>query len=102
MRKLLEDSRKRVGVETADLKAVVSAALGRAGGSLEAARAGAFGRAELFQLDPSASVFKHGGWQEALDDLRIRRRGRKESLKAWRAAAPLKAIAFEVEAQHAR
>jgi hypothetical protein len=40
-------------------------------------------------------VFGHGGWQEALDDLRVRRRGRRERLKAWRAEAPLKAIAFE-------
>lgn len=95
MRKLLEDSRKRVGVETADLKAVVAAALARAGGSLDEAHAGKVGGAELFRLDPAAPVFGHGGWQEALDDLRVRRRGRKERLKEWRATAPLKAIAFE-------
>jgi hypothetical protein len=95
MRKLLEDSRKRVGVETTDLKAVVAAALGRAGASLDAARAGEVGGAELFRLDPATPVFGHGGWQEALDDLRIRRRGRRERLKAWRAEAPLKTIAFE-------
>jgi superfamily II DNA or RNA helicase len=95
MRKLLQESKKRVGVETADLKAVVAAALGRVGASLEEARAGAVGHVELFQLDAAAPVFAHGGWQEALDDLRIRRRGRKEKLKAWRAAVPLKAIAFE-------
>lgn len=94
MRKLLEDSRKRVGVETEDLKAVVAAALSRSGASLDAARTGEVGDAEIFQLDPAAPVFGHGGWQEALDDLRIRRRGRTEKLKAWRAAAPLKAIAF--------
>jgi hypothetical protein len=95
MRKLLEDSRKRVGVETTDLKAVMAAALGRGGASLDAARAGEIGGTELFQLDPATPMFGHGGWQEALDDLRVRRRGRKERLKAWRAAAPLKAIAFE-------
>jgi hypothetical protein len=82
-------------VESADLKAVVTTALGRAGASLDDARAGEVGRTELFRLDPATPVFGHGGWQEALDDLRIRRRGRKEKLKAWRAAAPLKAIAFE-------
>jgi superfamily II DNA or RNA helicase len=95
MRKLLEDSRKRVGVESTDLRAVVAAALGRAGASLNAARVGEVGGTELFRFDPAAAVFGHGGWQEALDDLRIRRRGRKERLKAWRADAPLKAIAFE-------
>ena len=40
-------------------------------------------------------MFAHAGWQEALDDLRERRRGRKEPLRAWRASAPLKAIAFK-------
>jgi superfamily II DNA/RNA helicase len=50
MRKLLEESRKRVGVETADLKAVVAAALRRAGASLDAARAGDVGGTELFRL----------------------------------------------------
>jgi hypothetical protein len=84
-----------VGVETTDLKAVMAAALGRGGASLDAARAGEIGGTELFQLDPATPMFGHGGWQEALDDLRVRRRGRKERLKAWRAAAPLKAIAFE-------
>jgi len=95
MRKLLEDSRKRVGVESTDLKAVVAAALHRAGASLDDARAGEVGATELFRLDPNTPVFGHGGWQEALDDLRVRRRGRRERLKAWRAEAPLKAIAFE-------
>jgi hypothetical protein len=95
MRKLLEDSRKRVGVESTDLKAVVAAALSRAGASLYGAGAGKIGGTELFRLNPATPVFGHGGWQEALDDLRIRRRGRRERLKAWRAEAPLKAIAFE-------
>jgi superfamily II DNA or RNA helicase len=95
MRKLLEDSRKRVGVESTDLKAVIAAALRRAGTSLDDARAGEVGATELFRLDPNTPVFGHGGWQEALDDLRVRRRGRRERLKAWRAEAPLKAIAFE-------
>ncbi len=95
MRRLLEDSRKRVGVESTDLKAVVAAALHRAGASLDDARVGEVGATELFRLDPNTPVFGHGGWQEALDDLRVRRRGRRERLKAWRAEAPLKAIAFE-------
>src|SRR5690606_8688925 len=80
---------------TGDLKAVVTAALRRAGGSLDTALAGKIGGAELFRLDPAAPEFGHGGWQEALDDLRIRRRGRKEKLKEWRAEAPLKTLSFE-------
>jgi hypothetical protein len=82
-------------VESTDLKAVVAAALGRAGASLDAARDGEVGHTEIFRLDPATPIFGHGGWQEALDDLRVRRRGRRERLKAWRAEAPLKAIAFE-------
>ena len=95
MRDLLERSRKRVGVETADLQAVFGAAIGRAGGSLDTARVGEVGDAAIFRLDPADPMFGHSGWQEALDDLRVRRRGRKEPLKTWRAAAPLKAIAFK-------
>jgi hypothetical protein len=95
MRDIFERSRKQVGVETDDLKAAVAAALGRAGCSLEDGRVGTFARTELFRLDPAALIFRHGGWQEALDDLRERPRGRKEALKAWRSSAPLKAIAFE-------
>ena len=36
------------------------------------------------------AVARPGGWAEALDDLRIRRRKRSESLKDWRANARLR------------
>jgi hypothetical protein len=45
-------------------------------------------------LNPNDPAFVGGGWAEALDDLRIRRRKRSESLKDWRANAPLRAVAF--------
>ena len=95
MRSILEQSRQRVGIETDDLKSVVSAALKKAGGALEAASEGEIGGTPIFRFDAADPVFKHGGWQEALDDLRLRPRGRKEKLTAWRASAPLRAIAFQ-------
>ena len=43
---------------------------------------------------PTAPLSSAGGWAEALDDLRIRRRKRSERLKDWRADAPLRAVSF--------
>jgi hypothetical protein len=62
--------------------------LARAGTSLDGARAGEIGGTPLFRLDPDDPVFASGGWPEALDDLRIRRRKRSEKLKDWRSAVP--------------
>ena len=90
------DSRERVGVEPDGLEG--SRRQRRSAGPAPRSmrpRAGEIGSTELFRLDPATPVFGHGGWQEALDDLRVRRRGRRERLKDWRAEAPLKAIAFE-------
>ncbi len=94
MRSLREESRKRVGVDPVMLENVVAEAMSRAGASLEAARAGEINGVELFRLDPNDHAFVGGGWAEALDDLRVRRRKRSESLKDWRANAPLRAVSF--------
>ncbi len=67
------------------LERVVAEAMSRAGVSLEAARAGEINGVQLFRLDPNDPAFVGGGWAEALDDLRIRRRKRSELLKDWRA-----------------
>jgi hypothetical protein len=48
----------------------------------------------LLRRDPGDPVVAAGGWPEALDDLRIRRRKRSEKLKDWRATAPLRAVSF--------
>lgn len=94
LKRALEEARERVGVEPEQLRAVTATALARAGLPLEAARDGDVGGTALFRLDPAHPLFQHGGWQEALDDLRIRRRARGEAPKDWRAAAPLRRIAF--------
>jgi hypothetical protein len=94
LRETLERSRERVGVDPDELRAVVARALARAGTSLDAARDGEIGDTPIFRFDPADPVFSTGGWPEALDDLRVRRRKRSEKLRDWRAAAPLRAVSF--------
>ncbi|MDR9763737.1 DISARM system SNF2-like helicase DrmD [Rhizobium redzepovicii] len=95
LRSALEDSRARVGVDPNDLKAVMSVALTRTGSSLDAHRDGAVGETLTFRLDPSEPAFQTAGWAEALDDLRIRRRKRGETLKDWRRDAPVRSFSFK-------
>lgn len=94
LRRTLETSRIRVGVVPAELQATVNAALVRAEGSLDSAGAGRAGDAALFQLDPNALPFREPGWADAFDDLRDRRRKRGERVAEWRAASPVRAVAF--------
>jgi superfamily II DNA or RNA helicase len=94
LRATLERSREKVGVDPDELRGVFATALTRAGTSLDAASAGEIGGTALFLLNPDDPAFATGGWQDALDDLRIRHRKRSEKLKDWRAAAPLRAVSF--------
>jgi hypothetical protein len=87
----LRETRER-SVDPDELRAVVATALTRAG--IDAASAGEIGGTALFRLDPDDPAFAAGGWQDVLDDLRIRHRKRSEKLKDWRAAAPLRAVSF--------
>jgi SNF2 family DNA or RNA helicase len=94
LRETLERSREKVGVDPDELRSVFATALVRAGTSLDGARAGEIGGTPLFRLNPNDPTFASGGWPEALDDLRIRRRKRSEKLKDWRATVPLRSISF--------
>jgi hypothetical protein len=94
LRDIRERSRERVGVDLQELQDVVGTALARVGMPLDATQEGKVGPAALFRLDPNHPAFQGAGWPDALDDLRIRRRGRTEALKDWRAKAPLRAICF--------
>ena len=94
LRATLERSRERVGVDDKELRSVVARAMDRAGTSLDKALTGDINGTSVFKLDPADPAFLGGGWPEALDDLRIRRRKRGERLKDWRAEAPLRAVAF--------
>lgn len=93
LRRVLEESRERVGVEPSELCDVVGVALARAGAPLAAA-AGQIGETSIYRLDPASPAFSTAGWPDALDSLRIRWRGRSERLRDWRANAPLRALSF--------
>jgi len=92
LRKALEASRERVGVDFGDLRRVAAAALSRAGVSLDAADTRKVGEVEAFQLDPAAFG---PDWTSVFDDLRTRPRKRGERPAEWRSRAPVRAIAFQ-------
>ena len=96
LRKVLEDSRQRVGVDPNDLRRVTSAALSRAGLNLDDAEGEKVGSTTTYRLDPSDSAFAtDAGWDDAFDDLRTRPRKRRERLAEWRQNAPIRGISFE-------
>ena len=94
LRDTLAVSKERVGVEPDELQATIHAALRRANGALDGAVAGQAGEAALFRLDPSKPPFNEPGWADAFDDLRDRRRKRGERVAEWRAASPVRSVAF--------
>jgi hypothetical protein len=94
LRRVLEDSRQRVGVDPGELRDVVEVALQRAGAPLDEGAAREINGTKLYEVPVDKPVFSTAGWPEALDALRSRRRGRSERLKDWRANAPLRAISF--------
>ncbi len=95
LRRVLGASQERVGVDPEELRATVDAALVRARGSLKGTEAGQAGAAELFRLSPDTPPFNEPGWADAFDDLRDRRRRRGERVAEWRAASPVRAVAFK-------
>ena len=96
LRRALERSRERVGVDPHDLQRVATAALSRAGLELDSARGDPVGKVSTFRLDPANPAFtKDAGWDDAFDDLRIRPRKRGERIGEWRRKAAIRAIAFE-------
>ena len=96
LRRALERSRERVGVNPADLQRVAGAALSRAGLALDSARGKPVGNVATFLLNPGDPAFaKDAGWDDAFDDLRVRPRKHGERLGDWRRNAPIRSIAFE-------
>jgi len=96
LRRALERSRERVGVDPHDLQRVAAAALSRAGLELDSARGDLVGKVPTFRLDPANPAFtKDAGWDDAFDDLRVRPRKRGERMAEWRRKAPIRSIAFE-------
>jgi ERCC4-related helicase len=96
LRRSLERARKRVGVEPGELQQVVGIALRRAGFPLDEAERQQVGNVDAFAIDPQHPAFaRDPAWQDAFDDLRARRRGRRERPNEWRRRVPPRAIAFE-------
>ena len=92
----LEHARKRVGVDPKDLTRVVAAALARIGIDLDRAKAGRLAQVDTYRLDTDHEAFAHDPtWADAFDDLRPRRRARRQRLSEWRRDNPVRAIAFE-------
>lgn len=93
--RLLEDSRREVGVEASDLEEVVGVALQRLGVSLPDTEVGKVGKVETFRLDPAAQAFTADlSWTAVLDELRKGRPSRGEKPAQWRARVPVRAVAF--------
>jgi hypothetical protein len=96
LRRALERSRERVGVDPDDLQRVAAAALARAGLALDDTRGEPVGKVTTFRLDPAHPAFAtDAGWNDAFDDLRVRTRKRGERPADWRRNAPIRSIAFE-------
>ena len=95
LRRALERSSERVGVNPEDLQCVAAAALSRAGLVLDNARGEPVGSVATFRLNPADPAFaRDAGWDDAFDDLRVRPRKRGERLGDWRRNAPIRSIAF--------
>lgn len=96
LRRSLERARVRVGVEPDELRHVVAIALHRARFPLQEAKGEPAGAVETFAIDPQHPAFaRDPAWQDAFDDLRGRRRSRREGVNEWRRTVPPRAIAFE-------
>ena len=94
LRRDLEASRRRVGVDPDELRATFAAALRRAGAPLGDPE-DEVGGTPLWRLDPAHPAFATAGWPDALDSLRARRRQRRDrTLREWRASAPLRTLSF--------
>jgi hypothetical protein len=97
---VLERSRERVGVDPEELQQVVATALDRAGTRLEDAESKPVGAVKTFRFDPADPAFaRDTSWADAFDDLRQRRRKRRERASEWRRAAPIRAVSFEPPVQ---
>jgi superfamily II DNA/RNA helicase len=90
----LEQAKKRLGIEPADLKSVVETALARDGVPL--APAEDLDIDDAFRIDPGLPVFTcDSSWADVFDELREGRPPfRRRQLAEWRAKRPVRAIAF--------
>ena len=95
LRRLLQSSKDRVGVDAGELSRVAGVALARMGTAMTSAPGDAVQGVPLLSIDANDPAFAAGTWAEAFDDLRVRRRARNERLKDYRAQAVLRRVSFQ-------
>ncbi len=93
LQRLLEQARKRVGVQGSDIRQVVEIALKDDEASLQA---GHFSVPEAVALDPKHPAFsKDPSWATLFDELRPGRPARPADRNKWRNATPVRGLVFE-------
>lgn len=91
----LARSADRVGLDLGELERVFAIAMKRSGVDVERARGSEVGTVQTYRFDPEDPGFgSDSGWADALDEIRVRPRMRRERYGEWREAAPVRAIAF--------
>ena len=93
LQRALEQARRRVGVDGADIRRVVEIALQDDGATLESR---AFSVPEAVYLDPNLPNFaKDLSWASLFDELRPGRPANPRERAKWRRATPVRGLVFE-------
>ncbi len=93
LQRALDQAKKRVGVEGADIRRAFEIALDDIGAVLEPGRSSV---AESIRLDPDAPSFaKDPSWASLFDELRPGRPGNPKERAKWRRATPVRSLVFE-------
>lgn len=93
LQRLLEQARRRVGVDGADIRQVVEIALQDDQASLSP---GQFSVPEALALDPQHPAFvKDRSWATLFDELRPGRPARPSERERWRQRTPVRGLVFE-------
>lgn len=94
--KLLDDSKRRVGIAPGDLQQVYNAALARMGVKNQEEPVFRIGQTEVFTLDPADPVFAQDPtWADVFDELRSRPPKPGEKRTEWRQNVPPRGISFQ-------
>lgn len=93
LERLMEQARRRVGVDGSDIRQVVEIALKGDGAELEA---GAFSVPEALKLNPDNLAFaKDASWSSLFDELRQGRPASPKERSKWRRETPVRGLVFE-------
>jgi ERCC4-related helicase len=93
LERLMEQARRRVGVDGSDIRQVVEIALKGDGAELEA---GAFSVPEALKLNPDNPAFaKDASWSSLFDELRQGRPASPKERSKWRRETPVRGLVFE-------